>query len=79
MCVSRLIIMIKCVTITCIYFKPQAKNAVNWGMSEITDPEEQKVVQDFKREILEELFGPVHEYADGKLLWPSGVCLALHD
>ena len=35
-------------------------------MSEITDSEEQKVVQDPKKEILEELFGAVHEYADGK-------------
>jgi len=35
-------------------------------MSEITNSEEQKTVQDPKKEILEELFGAVHEYADGK-------------
>ena len=34
-------------------------------MSEITNSEEQKTVQDPKKEILEELFGAVHEYADG--------------
>eukprot|EP01032_Pedospumella_encystans_P002420 gene2420-2845_t len=33
-------------------------------MSEITDSEEQKTVQDPKKEILEELFGAIHEYAD---------------
>lgn len=37
-------------------------------MSEITHSEEQKTAQDPKKEILEELFGAVHEYADGKSL-----------
>lgn len=49
-------------------------------MSEITDSEEQKVVQDPKKEILEELFGAVHEYADGKGV--SSVtfrCRVIHD
>lgn len=35
-------------------------------MSEIPDLDEQKIVQDPKRVILEELFGSIHEYADGK-------------
>ncbi len=45
-------------------------------MSEITNSEEQKTVQDPKKEILEELFGAVHEFADGRRLWPYAAVLA---